>query len=425
MMQQMKYPRLGENCWYEKLENGLSVYVIKRPGFEKQYAFFATSYGGMDMRYQFDGQWQDSPAGVAHYLEHKMFDTKEGNALQALSANGASPNAYTSAEITAYHFECTEGFEANLRTLLSFVSVPYFTAESVAKEQGIIGQEIRMMEDNPGWRLFHNLLTGLYDHHPLRVTVAGSEESISHITAETLYTCHKAFYHPGNMVLCVAGDVDPNRVAAIARMVLPANSHGKTVKDHGQPEEMKAAAPYTEEAMPVSAPNFFLGFKAEPHEMGEGNLRAQLVGELAGELLCGESSPLYETLYNDGLIDKSFGIAYEDYPDAAFLLMGGESRDPKAVAAAILAEGERIAREGIPAQRFERCRKACYGSRVRVLNSFEHCCNQLAQGEFKGYDYYTFPQVYQSITVKDVEDFLKRVVTQERSSVSVIVPLES
>lgn len=424
MMQQTRYPRLGERCWFERLENGLPIYVVPRPHFEKQYAFFATSYGGMDLRYQFDGRWLESPAGVAHFLEHKMFDTREGNALQILSANGASPNAFTSAEITGYYFECTQGFEANLRTLLSFVSVPYFTAESVAKEQGIIGQEIQMMEDSPDWKLYNNLLRGLYAHHPLRESVAGSQESISHITAETLYNCHRAFYHPGNMVLCVAGDVDPERVAAVARMVLPGDSRGKTKKDHGIPETMTAAQPVTQVQMAVSAPNFLLGYKAEPHPMGEENLRLQLVGELAAELLCGTSSPLYERLYDEGLIDKSFGAVYEDYPDGAHLVLGGESRDPEQVAQAIQVEGERLAREGVPQDRFSRCEKAAYGSRVRALNAFDHCCIQLAQGAFKGYHYYRFPELYDGMTPQDVRAFLDRVVRQERAALSVVRPLE-
>lgn len=423
-MEQIRYPRLGEQCWFEKLPNGLSVYVVPRRGFQKKYAFFATSYGGMDMRYQFNGQWQDSPAGVAHYLEHKMFDTKEGNALQLLSANGASPNAFTSVDITGYYFECTQSFERNLRTLLSFVSVPWFTAESVAKEQGIIGQEIQMIEDNPFWRLYNNLLQGLYDHHPLRVSVVGSQASIARITAQTLYTCHKAFYHPGNMALCVVGDVDPGRVAAIVRMVLPSNTHGKTVKDHGAPEEMRAASPLVEARMAVSAPCFYLGFKAEPHPQGEEGLRMQLIGELAAELLCGESSPLYQRLYEEGLIDKSFGVSYEDYPDAAFLALGGESRDPMQTARAIQTEAERLVKEGISEERFLRCKKAAYGSRVRMLNSFENCCIQLVQGAFKGYDYYRFPELYDAITVRDVGDFLARVAVKERSSVSVVKPME-
>jgi predicted Zn-dependent peptidase len=422
MMKKVSFPRLGENCWFERLENGLPIYVVTKPDFEKSYAFFATSYGGMDMRYQLDGQWLDTPAGVAHYLEHKMFDTPEGNALTELSANGASPNAFTSSHITGYYFSCTEHFLANLRTLLSFVSVPYFTPESVEKEQGIIGQEIRMVEDNPDWRMFNNLLKGLYHTNPIRVSVAGTQESISHITAETLYHCHKAFYHPSNMVLCVAGDVDPEKVAAIARMVLPSDWREPPVKDHGGEEDMQADSPRITEHMEVATPKFLIGLKSEAHPNGEENLRLQLIGDMAGDLLCGTSSPLYKRLYEKGLINKSYFISYEDYPGAAFLVMGGESPDPEQVAQAVLEEGKRIQREGIPEERFQRCKKACYGSRVRALNSFEHCCTQLAEGNFKGYHYYQFPELYDSLTKEDVLPFLNRLVAPERMTMSQILP---
>ena len=220
-MEKLSFPQVGEEMYCETLPNGLHIFVFPKPGFQKGYAFFATNYGGMDTRFRLNGQWQETPAGVAHYLEHKTFDTKEGNALQKLAANGASPNAFTSSAITGYYFESAEKFEENLRTLLSFVSIPWYTQESVDKEQGIIGQEIGMIEDNPNWNVFMNLVRGLYRNHPIRKSVAGTVESISHITAETLYACHKAFYDPANMTLCVAADVDPARVCAIAREILP------------------------------------------------------------------------------------------------------------------------------------------------------------------------------------------------------------
>lgn len=422
MMERVNFPRLAETCYFERLENGLPIYVAVKPEFEKSYAFFATSYGGMDMRFQLDGKWEDTPAGVAHYLEHKMFDMPDGNALMQLSASGASPNAFTSSALTAYHFECTRHFESNLRLLLTFVSTPYFTQESVNKEQGIIGQEIGMIEDNPGWQLFHLLLEGLYDHHPLRVSVAGSQESISHITAETLEHCHRAFYHPGNMVLCIAGDVDPEQVSAIARMVLPAQAREQAAKDHGAPETMNAAHFHLSRAMEVSTSDFLLGFKAEPHEAGKNALRMELIGELAGELFCGTSSAVYQKLYDEGLINKTFGVGYDNYPGAAFLLMGGETDNPSKVVDLLLEEGERIRQQGISDEAFLRCKRACYGSRVRSLNSFEHCCVQLAKGEFKGYHYYHFPEVFDSITKDDVEQFLNRVLTKERAAFAEIVP---
>ena len=370
-MNRTQFPRLGETCFETELDNGLTICVIPRPGYLKSYAFFATGYGGMNLRFRTEDGWQDSPAGVAHFLEHKMFDTKEGNALQILTANGASPNAFTMADMTGYYFECTEGFAENLRTLLSFVSQPYFTQESVAKEQGIIGQEIQMIEDNPDWRLYQNLLRALYRNNPLRIPLAGSKNSIAEITADTLYQCHRAFYHPGNMVLCVVGDVDPEQVAAIAQDVLPQERRDRAEKDLGAPEPDAPAERQITEVMAVSSPNFLLGLKARPHPAGEEDLRLQLLGDLAGDILAGESSPLYAKLYSEGLIDKSFFVSYESSPGTAFLMLGGESKQVEPVTEAILDEGARLRREGINPDLFRRCKKAAYGSRVRALNSMD------------------------------------------------------
>ena len=220
-MKQTFYKRIGESVYRETLPNGLQICVVPKPGYAKRYAFFATRYGGMDIRFQLDGKWLDTPAGIAHYLEHKMFDTQEGNVLQELAKNGAHDNAFTSSAVTAYYVECTEKFYENLRILLSFVSVPYFTQESVEKEQGIIAQEIRMVEDDPDWRVYANLMECLYQESPVRFPVAGTVESIRQITPQTLYDCHRAFYTPSNMILVCVGSMDPDQVAAEAEAILP------------------------------------------------------------------------------------------------------------------------------------------------------------------------------------------------------------
>ena len=423
-MEQIRFERIGETMFHQVLDNGLNVFVFPKPEFQKKYAFFATNYGGMDLRFQLDGTWHDTPAGVAHYLEHKMFDTREGNALQQLTANGASPNAFTSNAITGYYFESTEHFEENLRTLLSFVSVPYFTRESVEKERGIIGQEIGMIEDDPNWTVFVNLLGALYEHHPIRTSVAGTVESISHITEETLYACHKAFYTPSNMVLTVAGDVEPEEVVRIAREILPKEPGGHIERDYGGEEDGAAAKPEKELRMEVSTPIFQLGFKAEPAPAGEEHLRRQLMGELACEALLGNSSPLYARLYSEGLINKNFGYGFELYPGCALMAAGGESCDPRAVRDAVLAEGARIAQEGVDEGLFRRLKKGVYGAKVRGLNSFENVCIELAQAHFAGVEYLTFPEVFDGISKADVEDCIRRWVTPERCGLAVVRPGE-
>ena len=421
-MTRQDYPRIGETVYRQVLDNGLNVLVDVKPEFGKCYAFFATSYGGMDMRFRLDGEWHDTPAGVAHFLEHKMFDTKEGNALQELAANGASPNAFTSSAITGYYFESTGKFEENLRILLSFVSVPWFTQESVDKEQGIIGQEIRMIEDDPDWQVFMNMLSGLYSRHPIRTSVAGTVESISHITADTLYACHRAFYQPGNMVLCVAGNVDPERVCAIARDILPGQPGAKPERDHGGAEPEQAARARTQVEMEVSTPIFQLAFKGDAAHHGEETLRLQLLGELAAQALAGPSSPLYARLYGQGLINSEFSCGCELYPGCAFLYAGGESRDPDQTARALSEEALRLGREGIDPGLWERLKKAAYGERVRALNSFENICVGAAQSFFAGADFFSFPDAFDRIGKGDAEELLRRWARPERTALSVVLP---
>lgn len=424
-MEQKKYPRVGETLYHEVLDNGLHIYVTPKPEFGKYYAFFATNYGGMDVRFQLDGQWHETPEGVAHFLEHKMFDTEDGNALQDLAANGASPNAFTSNAITGYYFECTEKFEDNLKTLLSFVSIPWFTPESVDKEQGIIGQEIRMVEDDPNWRVYMNLTSCLYQNHAVKISVIGTQESIAQITDQTLYACHKAFYDPSNMVLTVAGNVDPERVIQIAREILPQGDRPAIGRDHGEKEPDIAAAPEAELAMTVSTPIFLLGFKADPPpEDGAGKLRQALAGELACEALMGTSSDFYREMYEKGLINKSFSCDYEEYPGCAFLCAGGESPDPKTVRQAVLEAAGKIAEHGIDENLWKRLKKGAYGSRVRSLNSFENICVELAQAHFAGKEYFSFPEVYDQLSKEDVEDYIRRWIVPERTALSIVNPKE-
>ena len=423
-MNRKEYPRMGETVFSDRLDNGLTVYVDVKPDFQKSYAFFATDYGGMDMKFQLDGQWHATPAGVAHFLEHKTFDTKDGNALQDLAANGASPNAFTNSAITGYYFESTEKFYENLNILLSFVSQPYYTQESVDKEQGIIGQEIRMIEDDPEYQVYYAMLEGLYAHHPIRTSVAGTIESISRITAGTLNLCHSAFYNPGNMVLCVAGNVDPEKVLDMAREILPKEGKGSIPRDYGPAEPAGAARSRTELRMEVSTPIFQLGWKMEPAPRGEEQLRQKLVAELACEALLGNSSPLYVRLYREGLINSSFSYGFDGYPSCAYAMAGGESVDPDAVAAAIAAEAERIGREGVDPALFARLKKGLYGTKVRGLNSFENICVGMAQAYFAGYDMLRFPEVFEGISQADVETCIRTCFTPERAALAVVQPGE-
>ena len=424
-MEKKLYERIGEEVFRATLPNGLPVYIVPKKGFSRKYALFATRYGGMDMRFEKDGQWLDTPAGIAHYLEHKMFDTEEGNALQELAKNGAEPNAFTSNAITCYYFDATEKFYESLEILLSFVSVPYFTDESVQKEQGIIAQEIGMIEDNPEWQVYKQLMQALYHTSPARTPVAGSVESISHITAQTLYDCHKAFYTPANMCLVVVGDVKPERIIASANQILPAKSGPLIRRDYGAEEELTAAEHFVTAAMEVSMPTFLVGFKCPPQHGGEQQHRFTAIGELACDVLMGESSPLYARLYAEGLINGSFGAAFDLLPGASYVYAGGDSKDPQAVAEAILAEAQRLVSQGVDGDYYRRVVNANFGAALKALNSFESIAVSMAEGCFQGYDPYRFPEVYDSITVEDVLDFLRQNMTRDHMALSVITPKEA
>ena len=423
-METREYPRLGETVSRRTLPNGLAVMVVHKPYHAKRYAFFATRYGGMDLRYRQDGQWRDTPAGIAHYLEHKMFDTQEGSALQELARNGAVENAFTSGAMTAYYFESTEHFYENLRILLRFVSVPWFTEESVAKEQGIIAQEIRMTEDDPDWRVYEGLMTCLYRESPVRVPVAGTVESIRAITPQVLYDCHRAFYVPGNMVLVCVGDVELDRVARLAEEILPAERGEDIPRDYGAGEDDVPACRETERSMAVSMPLFLGGYKCRPCAGGEELLRRSLIGDMACDVLFGDSSPLYARLYEAGDINGSLGGNFDLMPGAAYLYVGGDARDPRRVFDAITAEARRLGTEGIDEAFYQRLRRAAYGQAIRSLNSFENIAVSLAEGHFQGFDYYRLPEVFDSVTKADVEAFLREELTPEHAALSVIRPLD-
>jgi len=423
-MKLVEYDKIGEQIYSEKLSNGLSVFVIPKPGFHKKYAFFATDYGGADRRFMLGGKWIDTPAGVAHFLEHKMFDTRDGNALEALSANGASPNAFTSIDITAYHFECIDNFPENLETLLSFVSVPYFTPDSVEKEQGIITQEIRMVEDEPDFCLYYGLLKSLFHYNPLRDPVAGTVESIAEITTQTLYDCHKAFYDPSNMTLCVVGDVDPAEITEVAKKVLPKDPGPIPGRDYGKPETEMPLKSLTQKSMEVSLPIFVAGCRIEPAAHGRDFLWLDIVSTLTLELLFGNSSPFFIRLYADGLINADFSSSFDSAAGAAYTIFGGETRDPERVFIEAKDEILKISENGPDEALLRRIKKAAIGSHIRALNSFGAIASSIAEGHFRGYDAFEAPDLLAKVTRDDIMQFIRTNLIPGKMALSIINPIQ-
>ena len=424
MMEEKNYPLLDERLWQVTLPNGLDVCVIPRPGFSKKLAYFVTDFGAIHTEFTLDGTAHTVPAGIAHYLEHKLFDMPHRDVTAEFSALGAVPNAFTSYDLTAYYFSCTENFYKSLSLLLEFVSTPYFTEESVAKEQGIIGQEIDMHRDNPDARVFENLMAGMYRTHPIRIPILGDRESISRITPENLTLCHRAFYHPSNMLLCVIGDVDPEQICTLAEKQLPNTPSPQVSICRQWPETTDCPQASCREDMEVSMPMFQLGFKCEDPGRGAASIRQEFIGDLAAEALFGESSPLYLRLYQQGLIDSSFGGGFETVEGMAMLSASGDSPDPEAVQAAILEQAAVLAREGIDEETFLRMKRSTLGRRIRRLDSFDSTAFAVCACHFSGFDFFRFPEIYRTIQASDIQAFLQQTVTESRLSLSVIYPLQ-
>jgi len=418
-MQRTKYDNIGEELFTETLPNGLTIQILPKKGFNKSYAVFATNYGGADRRFKLSGEWIDTPAGVAHFLEHKMFDTPDGgNALAVLSANGASPNAFTSSGMTAYYFESTQGFEDNLRTLLSFVSVPYFTPESVQKEQGIIGQEIRMIEDNPSFVVYNNAMRCLYEHNPIRDSVAGSVESIAEITDKTLYDCHKIFYNPSNMTLAVVGDVDPEAVLAIAKEVLPTEPGEMPERDYGEKEAEYPHRTSVSVEMEVSAPQFIIASRFTPAPKGEARQRQELIAELSLRCLMGKTSKFYTELYAEGLLRQNFASEIDYVAGTATILAEGESNEPETV----LEKLKEAAKTPLSDKEILRHRKSFYGASLRALDSFENMCVSLADSRFAGCVMLDSYALINTITPDEVRAFIADALKAEKLVLSTVYP---
>ena len=421
-MNKTYYPRLDETVCRTVLPNGLRVLVVPKPGFTRKIAYFVTNYGSVHTAFTLDGRHYTTPAGVAHYLEHKMFDLPDRDVTAEFAALGAVPNAFTSYGLTAYYFSCTEHFTPALRLLLEFVSTPYFTEESVEKERGIIAQEILMYADSADSVVMEELNAGLYHHHPIRVPIAGTVESIQDITAQTLYDCHRAFYHPANMILCVVGDVDPDEVAAIAEELLTKERGSVAVPDFGPAEPETARLPLTRREMDVAMTTFQLAFKCRPQGHGRELAHQELVAEMAAEMLFGQSSQLYQWLYEDGLIDGSFGGGEEFTAGTAILTCGGDSKDPEEVRDCILREAGFLAENGLDSRAFERIKRSFLGIRFKDLTSFDATCFRLLAYELEDHDYFGFPALFEEVTIEEVRRFIADNIRPETCTLSIVDP---
>jgi predicted Zn-dependent peptidase len=425
-MEKREYTNVGETVYYGKTSSGLPVYVLRKPGFTKAYAYYAVNYGGIDRRFDLGGGWIDTPAGVAHFLEHKMFEMPNGkNALQTLTAMGAQPNAHTSYDFTGYLFECSGKFYNILTSMLNFVGTPFFTAESVEKEQGIIRQEILMGENDPDNVLDNNIRQCLFSAHPLKDDIAGTVDSVGTITPEILYQCYNAFYNPANMVLSVAGDVDPEKVFKIADKATRKSSGVDPVRGYGLPEDINYVTREAVREMTVSPPLYSIGAKAavERDIRGKAYYRRVCVAEVACRYLLSSARPFYERLYNDGVIIGGIGSGTNSVSGASLLTIGGASMEPGKVYDEIVAESASIAENGLDEAVFSRMKKAYLGADLRSYEDLGGMCQRLARGHFRDMDYFADAlDIILDITPEEARQFIGEVLTPERMAISIVRP---
>ncbi len=395
----------GEQVHRLEHPSGLTIYVYPKAGYRTSYAMFATRYGSIDNAFIKDDRLVEVPAGIAHYLEHKLFENEDCDAFARYAKTGASANAFTSFDVTAYLFGCSDHVEESLEILLDFVQKPYFTEQTVQKEQGIIGQEIQMCNDSPDHRVLFNMLEAMYHVHPVRIDIAGTVESISHITPALLYDCYHTFYNLHNMVLTVCGDITVEAVLEVAdRVLIPAPPLSLDDAVYDEPREV--AKDYVEQTMPVSAPLFYLGYKY-PIEGERPSDKELIAADMVVELLSSPSSDVYNDLMDQGLINDTFGGEFYDGRSFALFMFGGESRDPEAVREALATEIERLQAEGVDPTRFEELRASVYGRLLRRFNSVETAASVLMDDHFRGRAPFAAGDAAAELTIDDVNAVLQ------------------
>ncbi|MBR5753954.1 MAG: insulinase family protein [Clostridia bacterium] len=414
-----RHERLGDSYFEVKHETGLTILVYPKPGYSTSYAVIGTNYGSIDDALKEEGGTETVlPWGTAHFLEHKLFESEELDAFERFAETGASANAYTSFDRTCYLFSCSSDFAKNLEILLDFVQHPYFTQATVEKEQGIIGQEIRMYLDEPGWQVLFNLLRCLYHRHPVKIDIAGTEESIAQISADLLYDCYRHFYNLNNMVLACAGNVTVDDVLEVCDRLLEAKP-AVSVERPDKEEPADIVQPYIAQEFPVTLPSFALGFK-ETHDTPNRTLRERMLTDLVLDCVAGETSPLYERLLREGLIDNGFGYEYFCGPGYATVIFEGRSRDPEAVARAVKAEIRALRETGIPPEEFDRVRKMNYGQSIMGYNDIDGLANSLIGAWLNGAGLFEELDLYPELTVENANAALQRQLREEYSALSVV-----
>lgn len=406
-------------------KSGLKIFVMPKEHYSSAYAVIGTRYGSIDTKFKRSDRedFVTVPEGIAHFLEHKLFESEELDAFTRYAETGASANAYTSFDKTCYLFQCTDRFEDSLRILLDFVTHPYFTKETVEKEQGIIGQEITMYYDVPGWMSTFNLLKCLYKNHPVRIDIAGTVESISHITDKLLYDCYDTFYNLNNMALAVVGNVDVESVLSVCDEVLKKSADVKIERAFEQ-EPREIVKPYDEYYLSVGMPVFSFGYK-EACKTPLRTVKELVEMNVLLEILAGETSPLYTGLFEKGLINSSFSKEYFVGNGYESVIFDGESNNAGEVAEAIKAEVENLRKNGFSDERFEAARRSLYGKEIMSYNDIDGVANSIIASYFGGFGAFDALDVYKNVKKSDIEKLLSEKLDEKYSALSVVKSKEN
>ncbi|MBE6749202.1 MAG: insulinase family protein [Ruminococcaceae bacterium] len=423
-MEYIKNDILGEGYYSIDHKSGLKIFVYPKKDYASTYAVFGTKYGSIDTRFKRSDRadFIEIPEGTAHFLEHKLFESEELDAFQRYAKTGASANAYTSFDRTCYLFTCTGHFKENFEILLDFVRHPYFTEETVKKEQGIIGQEIDMYKDLPDWVCLFNMLSGMYHNHPVKIDIAGTKQSISEITAEMLFSCYDTFYNLSNMALAVAGNVTPEEVIEIADRLLE-KDEPVTVERAFKEEPETIVKQYVEEKLALVTPVFCLGYK-ESHETPERTIKETIGKSLLLDMIAGQSSDLYKELLDSGLINDTFSTEYFNGHGYATPMFSGESLEPEKVAAHIHEKITEFKEKGFSDEEFEIVRKKHYGKTVRAFTDVDTIANGLVVSHFENDDLFSEFKVLQEITADYCYELLKNSFDSDKAVLSVVNPKE-
>ena len=421
--------KIKEKAYIEKLENGLTIMIIPKKNAKKKYVIWGTHFGSIDNRFIMPGTGEEVfiPDGVAHFLEHKMFEQPDGtNSLDTLMAMGIDANAYTTNDHTAYLFECTDHFDEGLAELMNYVQHPYFTDENVEKEKGIIGQEINMYDDDPGWKLYMNAMDCMYQENPIKVDIAGSIESISKITPDVLYKCYNTFYHPSNMTMVICGDFNPETLLEQIKKMLVSKENQGDIKRIYPPKEEKINKPFASKKMEVSTPIFMIGYKDTPLDVQDAQniVKKHIAIEILLNMIIGKSSDLYQELYQEGIVLSQPDIDYEFSSQYAHILISGTSKDPKALEKKLVATVQNMQKNGINEEHFERIKRKIYGDYVVEYNSVAEIARMFLADSFKGINSFDYIEEYDTVTKQYAESILKDIFKEENRIMSVIEPNE-